>query len=55
LVGAGVDVVHAVSMVGLALVSARRRRLALASAGVATVFAAAVFVDASKPLEGSSR
>jgi hypothetical protein len=44
-VGAGIDVVHAISMVALALVSARRRRLALVSASVATAFAAAGLLD----------
>jgi hypothetical protein len=39
--GAGVDVLHAASMVGLAAVSRRWRRRALVSAAVATAFAVA--------------
>jgi hypothetical protein len=40
-IGAAVDVMHALSMVALAAVDRRRRRLALADAGAATAFAAA--------------
>jgi len=37
-IGRAVDALHAVSMIGLAVVSPRRRRLALASSAVATLF-----------------
>lgn len=37
--GAGVDALHAASMVALAVVDSRRRRMALADAAVATAFA----------------
>ena len=40
-VGVAVDVIHAISMVGLAVADSRRRRLAMADAGAATAFAAA--------------
>jgi hypothetical protein len=39
--GAAVDVIHAASMVALAAVDVRRRRLAMADAGAAVAFAAA--------------
>jgi hypothetical protein len=40
-VGSVVDALHAISMVALAAVDRRRRRLAVADAGVATAFALA--------------
>ena len=40
-VGGVVDLVHAASMLGLAAVDARRRRVAIVSAAIATLFAAA--------------
>jgi hypothetical protein len=40
-IGAAVDALHAASMVALAAVDERRRRLALADAGVAAAFGAA--------------
>ena len=44
--GVAVDALHALSMVGLGLSDAQRRRIALTSAGVATAFAVAGTVSA---------
>jgi hypothetical protein len=47
--GAAVDVLHALSMVGLAAVSRTRRATALRAAGVATGFAAAEVLVCALP------
>lgn len=54
-IGAAVDVIHASSMVALAAVDQRRRRLALADAGAATVFAAAGWRSARRISESGAR
>jgi len=49
-IGRAVDALHAVSMIGLAVVSPRRRRLALASSAVATLFMVGGAGDAGLPV-----
>ena len=54
-IGAAVDLIHASSMVALAAVDQRRRRLALADAGAATAFAAAGWRNARRISESGAR
>ncbi|SDS69710.1 hypothetical protein SAMN04488570_2471 [Nocardioides scoriae] len=54
-VDAGVDVVHAVSMAGVAALAPRHRRLALTSLAAALVFAAADLSDQRAPSRAEVR